>query len=97
MAIITLLVGVYHLSRRDAVACVSDVLGVPISLGALSKVEGRVAAMLEPAHQEAAVRRPGAGAWGQDRGVQEREIVGLPGEVFHSAKQRFAEVAATLI
>jgi len=55
MAVITLLVGVYHLSRRDAVSCIGDVLGVPISLGALSKVEGRVAAMLEPAHGEAAV------------------------------------------
>ena len=55
MALITLLVGVYHLSRRDAVSCVGDVLGVPISLGALSKVEGRVAVMLAPAHEEAAV------------------------------------------
>lgn len=55
MALITLLVGVYHLSRRDAVSCVGDVLGIPISLGALSKVEGRVAVMLEPAHNEAAV------------------------------------------
>lgn len=55
MAIITLLVGVYHLSRRDALACVGDVLGIPMSLGALSKVEGRVAKMLEPAHKEAAV------------------------------------------
>lgn len=54
MAIITLLVGVYHLSRRDAVSCVGDVLGVPIALGTLSKVEGRVSAMLEPAHKQAA-------------------------------------------
>lgn len=53
MAIITLLVGVYHLSRRDAVACIGDVLGIPIALGTLSKVEGRVAVMLEPAHQQA--------------------------------------------
>lgn len=55
MAIITLLVGVYHMSRREAVSCVGDVLGIPISLGALSKVEGRVANMLAPAHTEAAV------------------------------------------
>lgn len=54
MAIITLLVGVYHLSRRDAVACIGDVLGIPIALGTLSKVEGRVAVMLEPAHKQAA-------------------------------------------
>lgn len=55
MALITLLVGVYHLSRRDAVSCVGDVLGVPISLGALSNVEGRVAVMLAPAHEDASV------------------------------------------
>ena len=55
MAIITLLVGVYHLSRRDAVSCVGDVLGIPLSLGVLSKVEGRVAVMFAPAHKEAAV------------------------------------------
>ncbi len=54
MAFITLLVGVYHMSRRDAVSCVGDVLGVKISLGAVSKVEGRVAVMLAPAHEEAA-------------------------------------------
>ena len=55
MALITLLVGVYHLSRRDAVACVGDVLNIPISLGALSNVEGRVAVMLAPAHHDASV------------------------------------------
>lgn len=54
MAIIALLAGVYHLSRRDAVACISDVLGIPLSLGVLSKVEGKVAHMLAPAHTEAA-------------------------------------------
>jgi len=55
MALITLLVGVYHLSRRDAVSCVGDVLNVPISLGTLSNVEGRVAVMLAPAHEDASV------------------------------------------
>jgi transposase len=42
MALITLMVGVYHLSRRDAVTLCGDMLGVGISLGALSNVEGRV-------------------------------------------------------
>lgn len=54
MALLTLLVGFYRMSRRDAVSCVGDMLGIRISLGALSKVEGRVAVMLAPAHQEAA-------------------------------------------
>ncbi len=54
MAIITLLVGVYHLSRRDALSCIGDVLGIDIALGTISKVEGRVAVMLAPAHEQAA-------------------------------------------
>jgi transposase len=53
VALLTLFVGVYQMSRRDAVAFASDVLGIRISLGALSKVEGRVATMLAPAHTEA--------------------------------------------
>jgi transposase len=53
VALLTLLVGVYQMSRRDAVTFASDVLGIRISLGALSKVEGRVAKMLAPAHTEA--------------------------------------------
>ncbi|MFQ5810942.1 MAG: IS66 family transposase [Armatimonadota bacterium] len=54
MALITLIVGSYELSRRQAVSFFGDVLGVRISLGTLSKVEGRAAEMLGPAHQEAA-------------------------------------------
>lgn len=54
MALITLMVGVYHLSRRQTVSFLGDVLGVRISLGCVSKTEGRVADMLAPAHAEAA-------------------------------------------
>jgi transposase len=54
MALITLMVGVYHLSRRQTVSFLGDVLGVRISLGCVSKTEGRVADMLAPAHSEAA-------------------------------------------
>lgn len=60
MALITLLVGVYQLSRRDAVTCVGDVLGIQISLGALGNVERRVADMLAPAQDEASVLGPDA-------------------------------------
>jgi transposase len=54
IAILTLLVGVYHLSRRQAVTCVGDLLGVELSLGLVSKLEKKVGAMLKPAHDEAA-------------------------------------------
>lgn len=49
MAIIALLTGVYHLSRRKASGLLSDMVGVPISVGALSAVEARVSAAVEPA------------------------------------------------
>jgi transposase len=53
MALIALLTGVAHVSRRAARQFLSDVLGVPISLGTLSEVEGKVADALAPAHVEA--------------------------------------------
>ncbi|MCP5044586.1 MAG: IS66 family transposase, partial [bacterium] len=40
MALMAMLTGVYHLSRRKAQSLLSDVLGVEVSLGALSNVEG---------------------------------------------------------
>jgi transposase len=52
MAIMALLTGVYHLSRRSAVGLLSDVLGVQVSLGALSAVEARVSAAAAPAVAE---------------------------------------------
>lgn len=41
-AVIGLITGVYHLSRRSAVSLVADVLGIDISLGAVSTIEERV-------------------------------------------------------
>lgn len=52
MALIVLLTGFYHLSRRKAQCLLSDVLGVSISLGAISNVEGRVSNAIEPAVAE---------------------------------------------
>jgi transposase len=49
MAIMTLVTGVYHLSRRKAVELLSDLLGVQVSLGALSAVEARVSEAVKPA------------------------------------------------
>lgn len=49
MALIALLTGVYHLSRRRTVTLLHDVLGVRVSLGAVSTVEGRVSVAVEPA------------------------------------------------
>ena len=42
MAIAALFTGVYHLSRRKSVQLLSDILGVRISLGAMSAIEARV-------------------------------------------------------
>jgi transposase len=53
MSLIVLFTGVYHLSRRQTVTVLNDVLGTKISLGAISAVEGRVSAALAPAADEA--------------------------------------------
>lgn len=57
MAFIALLTGFFHLSRRNTQRLLDDVLGVTISLGALSKVEARVShalkAPVEQAHAHA--------------------------------------------
>ena len=53
MAIVALLTGVYHLGRRRAVDLLADVVGVRISLGALSGVEARVSKAVQPAVDEA--------------------------------------------
>jgi len=52
MALIALLTGDYNLSRRRAVSLLNDVLGVDISLGALSGVEESVSEVLEAPCQE---------------------------------------------
>jgi transposase len=60
MSIISLLTGVYHVSRRRAAKLLSDLVGVPISLGAVSAVEARVSEAVEPAVAEAWRRVEGA-------------------------------------
>jgi transposase len=52
-SIVALLTGVYHLSRRAAADVLRDVVGVQISLGALSAVEARVSDAVAPAVDEA--------------------------------------------
>lgn len=52
-SIVALLTGVYHLSRRAAVDVLRDIVGVQISLGALSAVEARVSDAVAPAVDEA--------------------------------------------
>lgn len=61
MALIALLTGVYHVSRRKTVVLLWELLGVRISLGALSAVEARVSDAIEPAVAEA-WKRVGEGA-----------------------------------
>lgn len=60
MSMIALLTGVYHVSRRSAVKLLSDLVGVRISLGAVSAVETRVSDAVEPAVGEAWTRVEGA-------------------------------------
>jgi transposase len=60
MGMIALLTGVYHVSRRRAAKLLSDLVGVPISLGAVSSVEARVSEAVEPAVAEAWRRVDGA-------------------------------------
>jgi len=52
MALIGLLTGDYRMSRRRAVRLLSDVLGIEISLGALSGVEDKVSDALAAPFQE---------------------------------------------
>jgi transposase len=60
MSIVALLTGVYHVSRRSTAKLLSDLVGVPISLGAVSAVEARVSNAVEPAVTEAWTRVEGA-------------------------------------
>jgi transposase len=53
MALVALLTGVYHLSRRKAAELLSDMAGVRISIGAVSAVEARVSAAVQPAVETA--------------------------------------------
>jgi transposase len=52
-ALIALLTGVYHMSRRNTAALLDDVLGVKLSLGGLSNVERKMSDALAPAHEQA--------------------------------------------
>ena len=53
MAVVALLTGVYHLSRRQTVRLLRELLGVRISLGSVSAIERRVSEAVEPAVDEA--------------------------------------------
>lgn len=52
-AIVGLLTGVYHLSRRNTQGLLFDLLGVEMSVGAISEIEGRISESLKPASDEA--------------------------------------------
>ena len=53
MAVVSLLTGVYHLSRRQTVCLLRELLGVRMSLGSVSAIEKRVGDAVEPAVDEA--------------------------------------------
>lgn len=52
MAVVALLTGVYHVSRRAAARLLSDLVGVRVSLGAVSAIEGRVSTAVKVAVEE---------------------------------------------
>ncbi len=52
-SVVALLTGVFHLSRRAATKLLEDVLGVKISLGAVSAIEARLSVAVKPAVDEA--------------------------------------------
>lgn len=60
-AIMAMITGIYHVSRRSAVGLLSDLLGVRVSLGALSAVEARVGEAVQPVVDEAWEQVRGAG------------------------------------
>jgi transposase len=53
MAAVVLLTGVYHLSRRRAARLLWELLGVRISVGAVSRIEKRMSEVVAPAVDEA--------------------------------------------
>ena len=53
MAVVGLLTGVYHLSRRQTVRLLRELLGVRMSLGSVSAIEKRVSEAVAPAVEEA--------------------------------------------
>lgn len=56
MSAVALLSGVYHLGRRRVVELLADLVGVRISLGAVSAVEARVSEAVAPVVEEACER-----------------------------------------
>lgn len=70
MAVVAMLTGVYHLSRRQTVRLLRELLGVTMSLGTVSAIEKRVGVAVEPAVDEAwdkaraaAIKHPGGTTW----------------------------------
>jgi len=70
VAAVAVLTGVYHLSRRRAQSLLRELFGVELSLGAISAMEDRASAALEPAVAEAqheveaaAVKHADATSW----------------------------------
>ena len=53
LMVVALLTGVYHLSRRQTVRLLRELLGVHMSLGSVSAIERRVSRVIEPATDEA--------------------------------------------
>jgi transposase len=53
MSVVVLLTGVYHLSRRKTASLLFELLGVRMSVGAISRIEARMSEAVAPAVDEA--------------------------------------------
>lgn len=64
-AALSLMAGVFHMSRRDITSLAKDILGIEISLGTVSSLEGLVTDAIAGAHQEVA------------EAIQKEEVAGI--------------------
>jgi transposase len=109
-ALASLLVGKYRLSKRLVKEALSDMLGVELSVGSVSKLEGEMAQALAPAVEEARayvqsaeVAHADETGWveGREGGRGKRAWLWMVASalvvVFHIAKSRGGQVARALL
>ena len=109
-ALASLLVGKYRLSKRLVKDALSDMLGVELSVGSVSNLEGEISQALAPATAEAlASVRASEAACADETGFAQGREGGRPGRawlwvvatalvvVFHIARSRGGKVARQLL
>jgi transposase len=105
VAMLALLTGRYRLSKREAAACLRDLVGVDLAVGTVSAIEQQVSAALAPLVAEARAAVQAAPAVNMDetgwRQGRQRAwlwtVVTALVTVFHIDRSRGAVVAQTLL